>query len=399
MIIRERRPLHLSYGLSVHPGETWEENFDAIKSVTLEIRDRVVPDRAFGLALRLGHQAAESLSSADALDQLEVFLQEQNLYVFTINGFPYGSFHNTRIKESVYQPDWRHAERRDYTFQLADILERLLPPGIAGSISTSPGSYKGWIKSEEDRTQMIQNLMDCVAHLNDIRERTGKDIHLGLEPEPDCLLETTTETIAFFNEDLAQEGGRYLSRKTGLTRSDARDAIARHLGVCFDTCHMSLQYEDLSDSLVRFRDQNILISKIQLSSALKTIYSASIRQRLEEFCDPVYLHQVKVSRGPEGIASFRDLPEALLENDNRPPEGHEWRIHYHVPLYYTGDQGLESTSSDLTPDFFRALAESGCQHLEIETYTFNVLPEDLRSKGMVSSITDEFAWVLDRFEP
>jgi len=397
LIIRESRPLHLTYGLSVHPGETWEENFEAIRTVTLEIRSRVSPHQAFGLGLRLGHLAAAGLSSPDAIDRFRAFLREQNLYVFTINGFPYGSFHNTRVKENVYRPDWRSLRRRDYTLQLSCILERLLPPGIVGSISTSPGSYKGWITSDADRALMVRNLMDCVAQLHDIRERTGKEIHLGLEPEPDCLLETTAEAISFFNEDLAQAGEQYLGQVTGRSPTETGEIIARHLGVCFDTCHMSLQFENLSESLALLGKQGIRISKVQLSSALKTVYNAANRERLEEFCDPVYLHQVKVSRGANGIASFRDLPEALAASDTTLREGKEWRVHYHVPLYYTGDHGLQSTSSDLNPSFFDTMAESDCQHLEIETYTFNVLPEYLRSKGLVASVADEYGWVLERF--
>jgi sugar phosphate isomerase/epimerase len=399
LIIRGKEPLHLSYGLSIHPGDTWEENFESIRTVALEIRNRVAPGQAFGLALRLGHLAAGSLASPEALSRFRAFLQEQNLYVFTINGFPYGSFHNTRIKETVYQPDWRSPERRDYTLQLSDILTNLLPPGIVGSISTSPGSYKEWITSEADRIQMVRNLIDCVAHLARIREDTGKEIHLGLEPEPDCTLETTAETIAFFDHDLAKEGRRYLSHRTGCSPAEAEEMISRHVGVCFDTCHMALQFEDLSHSLARLRRQGIRISKIQLSSALKTISSALNRDRLKEFCDPVYLHQVKISDSSNRIVSFRDLPEALAASDPELLTESEWRIHYHVPLYYTGDHGLQSTASDLTPEFFDALSESGCQHLEIETYTFNVLPEDLRSRGMVMSVADEFAWVLGRLRP
>ncbi|MEE8399451.1 MAG: metabolite traffic protein EboE [Desulfobacterales bacterium] len=398
MLICEKPPVHLTYCLSVHPGETWEENFEAIKTIALEIRDRVTPDRPFSLGLRLGHTAADSLSSPSELGRFRTFLEEHNLYVYSINGFPYGTFHNARVKENVYQPDWRASERLSYTLKLADILAELLPPGISGSISTAPGSYKGWIKTDADRTHMIRNLMACVAHLSKIEERTGKEIHVGLEPEPDCYLETTEEAVAFFKQDLAGEGKRQLVRLTGRTEPAAEEMIYRHLGICFDTCHMSLQFEDLSESLSTFTEQGIRISNVQLSAAIRMTSTERSLERLSEFCDPVYLHQVKIrdEANRKEIVSFKDLPDALEKSAVAQREGMQWRVHFHVPLYFEGDQELYSTSSDLTPDFFSRLRESGCEHLEIETYTFNVLPEYLKSKGLVRSVSDEYAWVLEQ---
>jgi len=393
VIIRNTPPIHLTYGLSVHPGETWLENLDAIRSAALAVRGRVAPDKPFGLALRLGHLAAASLSDPDALRAFKAFLSSHNLYVFSINGFPYGSFHSTAVKETVYQPDWQSDRRRDYTLLLSDILAFLLPEGTEGSVSTSPGSYKGWVKSEAGRLKMIGNMMDCAVHLHNIHERTGKQIHLGFEPEPDCLLETTDEAIAFFEADLAQDGAGILRKRLGCSPSEAQDTIRRHLGVCFDTCHMALQFEDLADSLSRFADHGILISKVQLSSALRAIYSGDMSRRLREFLDPVYLHQVKIADESGGIVSFRDLPDALAEAGR---SGREWRVHFHVPLYFAGDGILETTSSELTEGFFQTLSACGCPHLEIETYTFNVLPEDLKTKGLVGSVVSEFEWVLER---
>lgn len=398
MLICSEPPIHLTYCLSVHPGETWEDNFEAIETIALEIRDRIGPDQPFSLGLRLGHMAAGSLSSPSELDRFKAFLEKHNLYVYSINGFPYGSFHNTRVKENVYLPDWRTPERLNYTRQLADILAKLLPSGVSGSISTAPGSYKGWIKTDADRVRMIWNLMACVAHLSEIEEKTGKEIHVGLEPEPDCYLETTEQAIAFFKQDLATEGKRYLARLTGGTESAAEEMVYRHLGVCFDTCHMSLQFENLAESLCIFREEGIRISNIQLSAAIRTTCSERSLERLKDFCDPVYLHQVKIRDGAAGkaIVSFKDLPDALEDSTMAQREGTQWRVHFHVPLYFEGDQVLYSTSSDLTPEFFSQLRESGCEHLEIETYTFNVLPEYLKSKGLVESVSDEYAWVLKR---
>jgi sugar phosphate isomerase/epimerase len=399
MLVSDHPPVHLTYCLNVHPGETWEENLEAIKTKAVRVRDRVAPGREFGLGLRLGNIAAGALSDSGALDRFRAFLEQNRFYVYTINGFPYGDFHSSPVKEKAYHPDWRSSERRDYTIGLSEILAELLPDGISGSISTVPGSYKEWIRSESDRAGMVRNLMQCVAHLSEIREKTGKDLHIGLEPEPDCFLETTDETVAFFDRELSQTGSRYLARLKGCGETEAGEMIARHIGVCFDTCHMSLQFESLPESINRLREKGIRISKIQISAALKTACTRKSLERLRDFCDPVYLHQVKARCEEKEIKSYGDLPEALVLGLADSRDGEQWRIHCHVPLYFQGDDTLESTSSGLTPDFFSFAIQSGCEHLEIETYTFNVLPKDLRTKGVVESVAAEYEWVIDRLPP
>jgi sugar phosphate isomerase/epimerase len=394
--IGKNSPLHLTYCLNVHPGETWDENFDAIRSVTLEIRKRVSPNVPFGLGLRLGHTAAGQLANSKTLRQFKAFLEPHDLYVFTVNGFPYGEFHKAPVKERVYSPDWRSKKRLDYTILLAEILSNLLPEGLSGSISTVPGSYKGWIHGLTDRTEMIQNLMRCVAHLAHIHKETGKELHLGLEPEPDCFLETTDETIDFFTRDLRGEGKRYLTQLTGTSEEEANDMIKQHLGVCFDTCHMSLQFEDLGESISRLAAHGIRLSKVQVSAALKIGSFEKSLERVKDFCDPVYLHQVKARMVSGEIRPYEDLPPALSDEDILSQKFEQMRIHFHVPLYFSGDRELGSSGSDLSEDFFYAAAGTGCTHFEIETYTFHVLPLHLKRKNLAESITEEYAWVLNR---
>ena len=386
----------MTYCLNVHPGETWEENFEAIRTVALKIRKQVAPKRPFGLGLRLGRRAAEKLSHPQVLHRFKAFLVANDLYVFTINGFPYGEFHRPPVKKRVYWPDWRSPKRLAYTLLLGEILSGLLPEGIYGSISTVPGSYGEWIVTPDDRTQMIQNLMGCVAHLAQIHKKTGKEIHVGLEPEPDCFLETTKGTIDFFTRELLVKGRHFLAGLMGTSEQEAGELIIRHLGVCFDTCHMSLQYENLAESIALISANGIRLSKIQISAALKVPFVKKSLKRLEDFCDPVYLHQVKGSITGGDIRSWEDLPDALSGVDGLNQGFDQWRIHFHVPLYFKGDQEVGSTGSDLNERFFRAAIASGCGHFEIETYTFNVLPEQLRGKSLTESIADEYGWVLER---
>lgn len=183
--------------MNVHPGETWAQNMAAIRDMALAVRDRVCRDQPFGLGLRLSNAASLSLSEPSARNEFKTFLDEHSLYVFTVNAFPYGAFHDTRVKEQVYLPDWRESARRDYTIRVADILANLLPDSVSGSISTVPCSYRQWMRTREDTDAVVRNLMDTVIHLSNIERETGKTVHVGLEPEPDCYLETTNDIIHF----------------------------------------------------------------------------------------------------------------------------------------------------------------------------------------------------------
>jgi hypothetical protein len=382
---------HLTYCLNVHPGETWAHCLENIQAKTLRIRDIVCPDAPFGLGLRLSLQAALDLAVPGTLAAFKQYLAEQSLYAFTLNGFPYGRFHGSPVKQDVYKPDWRQSERLSYTSQLADILAALLPEGIEGSISTVPASYKAWITSDADRQAMLDNLISCAVHLADLEARTGREIHLGLEPEPDCYIETTAETIAFLSE-LFQAGALHLAKMRGQSIDAAEALLRRHIGICFDTCHLALQYEDLTHSLAALKAAEIRVSKVQLSAALYTHGSATNRARLAEFNDPVYLHQVKIRRSDGQILAYPDLPEALaspvLEQDT-------WRVHCHIPLYFREQDGIGTTADLLTPELMRMLWAAS-QHFEIETYTFDVLPAEMRERGVRHSIIEEFNWVQAR---
>ncbi|MHC4232737.1 MAG: metabolite traffic protein EboE [Planctomycetota bacterium] len=391
MRLKENPQIHLTYCLNVHSGESWQENFDAITQNTLVIRDKIATGKAFGLGLRLSFEAASQLIKTEKLDEFSRFLQEEDLYVFSVNGFPYGQFHNTSVKEDVYRPDWQSPQRRNYTMMLADILARLLPEGVQGSISTLPLSYKKWITSGSQTQQMVHRLADVAVHLNAIEKRDGKNICLGLEPEPDCLIENTDELLEFFSGLLLNTGTDYIERNHGLRNSE--EILRRHIGICFDTAHLAVEFEDLAESYRKIKAASIPICKVQLSVALELKKTTQALDQLNDFSDTVYLHQVKVQTKKGVILSYADMPKAIKEAASG-----RWRIHFHVPLFFTENGNLESTASCLDPDFFGELLKGYTPHLEIETYTFDVLPDFLRHKGVVESITKEYQWVFSQLE-
>jgi sugar phosphate isomerase/epimerase len=392
MRIQTDPPLHLTYCLNVHPGESWTENFAAIGDHALRVRDRVAPTGPFGLGLRLSAQAADQLAAPPAMSEFRDFLAREGLYVFTINGFPYGQFHETAVKTSVYSPDWRTGERRDYTIALANILAEFLPGGVTGSISTVPCSYKPWIAGDRDVRLMVETLCDVVAHLANLHRAAGREIALALEPEPDCYVENTDEVIAFFTGPLMAFGAGYLAEKLGVERSAAEGLIGRHLGVCFDTSHLAVEFEPLPAAVERLQAAGVRIAKVHLSAALQAAATAAAREQLREFCDPVYLHQVKARKTDGRIASYADLPEALADAGAEPTD--QWRIHFHVPLFFERLGELASTNSLLTGNFAAALRAGASEHLAIETYTFGVLPAELRPADLADGIAREYKWVM-----
>lgn len=395
MIVQHKPQLHLTYCLNIHRGESWAENLRAIQERVVEVKRHVSAGEWFGLGLRLSAAAAEELAVPERREEALDFFSANQLYPFTINGFPYGHFHQQPVKAEVYAPDWRTPERRDYTLQLADLLAAMLPDEIEGSISTVPGTYKGWLKDASDPLTMAQNLAACVAYLAALRDDTGRTIHLGLEPEPDCFLETTAETIGFFENVLLTHGVDEVARVLGCDRAMAEESLRRHLGICFDTCHVALQGEDLHDSLQQYQAAGIRISKIQLSAALRARNTPETWEALRAFDEPVYLHQVKARSDSGARASWPDLGAALAELPER-PDLDDVRVHFHVPLFWTGSGPLSSTAESLTPEFFHELRGGFCQHLEIETYTFHVLPPEMHAGEVVRSIAHEYRWVLER---
>ncbi|MEX0820877.1 MAG: metabolite traffic protein EboE [Rhodothermales bacterium] len=391
----------LTYCTNIHPGETLEDVTDNLTTYTVPLKALVSPSDAMGVGLRLSNQAVAELVGDEAkLERFEQLLLDHDLYVFTLNGFPYGSFHRQRVKDDVYRPDWRDDERLQYTLRLIEVLARLLPDGEEGSISTSPLSYKPWLDLDVERESAFragaEHLAAAAFRLFDLRNRTAQLLHIGIEPEPDCLIENTPETIAFFEEWLFRSGAKYLRREYGLSKSQAEDILRTHIGVCYDTCHFAVEFETPEEVLSGFRSAGIRLSKLQISAALRVPLDVRPRDELESalepFAESTYLHQV-VARSADGsLHRYPDLPDALPKLGDE--EAEEWRIHYHVPIFVDAFQQLRSTQDDIRPALTGTLQDDFCRHLEIETYTWDVLPEEMKT-DIVTSIEREYAWVLE----
>ncbi|MDB6109900.1 MAG: hypothetical protein JWR69_1650 [Pedosphaera sp.] len=376
--------LHLAYCTNIHRGEDWRETFDALKNHTLAVRGRVCPNQPYAIGLRLSNQAAQELSVPATLREFQQWLEHNQCYVFTINGFPFGRFHGGRVKERVYLPDWTSPERLAYTNLLFELLARLVPPGIEGSVSTLPGSFKEFITGPEQEKAIRDHLWRCVEHIAKLSEDTGRKLHLGLEPEPLGWFETSAETIRFFESLRAEHP------------DDPR--LNEHLGVNYDTCHLAVEFEEPEDAIAALQKNGIKISKLHLSSALKVRPTARVRQALAAFADDIYLHQVVVRTGGGKRLVYRDLAPALaaraaFEN----PEATEWRIHFHIPLHSPRTDWYEPTADHVLGvlDLLKGNPKL-CTHLEMETYTWEVLPPELKNRSVVDQLAAEYEWTLAR---
>jgi sugar phosphate isomerase/epimerase len=387
---------HLGYCTNIHPGESWDEIRANLGRYVPEVKRLVSPDAPFGLGLRLSCTAARQLARPDALAEFAGFLRRESLYVFTINGFPYGPFHGTRVKEGVYLPDWRDEERLEYTNLLADLLAQWVPaaPGAGGSISTVPGAFRAAARGDADSERIAGLLVRHVAHLVNLERRTGRRIVLALEPEPCCLLETVEETVAFFREHLHSAAAAVrLARLTGLDAAAAARALRDHLGVCLDLCHAAVEFEDPETCFAALGGAGIGVAKIQVTAGLRiprvTAESADALRRLE---DGVYLHQV-VERSVDGLARFVDLDAALASGGWRRRDS-EWRVHFHVPVFLESLDGFASTQAFVREALALHKARNRSPHLEVETYTWSVLPERERRVPVEQAIARELEWVV-----
>jgi len=374
--------LNLAYCTNIHRGETWDETFAALQRHTLAVRNAICADAPFAIGLRLGVQPASELGAdANLRNRFRAWLDRENCYVVAINGFPFGQFHGTRVKEQVYAPDWSTLERLNYTNLLFDLLGEIAPPGESIGVSTLPGSFKEFVTDESHVARIQDNLLACSRHIDQLRERTGRDIHLGLEPEPLGLFETSAETVAFMERLLE--------------RAEAPASVLRNIGVNYDTCHLAVEYESAREALGRLRDAGLRISKLHLSSALRFRPTPEALAQVRAFQDEVYLHQVIIRQTDGSLSRYRDLPPALEAVDHGAAVGEEWRVHFHVPLHEAPMAPFADTRDHLleTLDVVREIPDL-CPHLEMETYTWEVLPDALRDADVVAQLIREYQWTL-----
>jgi hypothetical protein len=374
----------LGYCTNVHAGPTLLETQANLEQHALEVKRRVCPDEPMGVGLWLSAAAAEQLVQHSAVNELADWLNSVGLLPYTFNGFPYGDFHQQIVKHRVYEPKWSDVARLNYTNLLVDILHELLPPGADGSISTLPLEWNDPRPSDFDLRQSADNLRAAARHMAHLQATTGRLIHLCIEPEPGCAFDRARHIVEFFENYLLPGGNEA--------------ELRRHIRVCHDVCHAAVMFEDQVDVLQQYRSAGIEVGKIQVSSAVLAPFddaaTASDRQatfdQLARFNEPRYLHQTVVRRGGQETF-YQDLPLAL-EAERGELSG-EWRTHFHVPIYLEQFGHLRASQPQIRECLKHFPTLTSCRHLEVETYAWGVLPDELKQPTLAAGIAEELSWL------
>jgi hypothetical protein len=393
---------HLTYCTNIHAGKNWSEDFDNLQQNFPAVKQNVSPDQPLGLGLRLSNDASIQLSNPHNLLELKQWLQQNDAYVFTMNGFPYGDFHRAIVKENVHTPDWTTQERKNYTIRLFHILKSLLPEGIDGGISTSPLSYRHWFKTSSEFEAAKQtatlNIIEVVKILIEISKESNQLLHLDIEPEPDGILETGREFIDWFENDLLVLGIPLIADQFSCSENEAEMLLKKHVCLCYDICHFAIGYENHGIVLTELEQKGIRVGKIQISAALKANLigtdeeKALIKTNFATFNEPTYLHQVVALKKDGSLIRYADLPPALeADNDE---DVLQWRSHFHVPISIQQIGLLQSTQEDIVKVLQLQKAKPFTNHLEVETYTWEVLPEQIKLP-IAQSISNELNWVIN----
>ncbi len=385
----------LGYCTNVHAGTTLDAIRAQLDRHAVRVKRQVSPHAPMGVGLWFSADAAREAVATGAAPALRDWLQERGLRPYTLNGFPYGDFHQPVVKDAVYQPHWADPRRTAYTRDLITLLAGLLPEGpggtgTEGSISTLPLGWPAHVGGELDRdpdftAAAAKQLTGLVHHLARTELDTGHLIHLDLEPEPGCLLQTSADVVDFFERHLLG------------TADDL--SVRAYLRVCHDVCHSAVMFEGQPQAVRTYRDAGLSIGKVQLSSALAVDFdaltpdqAAAARTELQAFAEPRYLHQTSIRRDDGQTEFFVDLSDALAARGDRPVG--EWRVHFHVPLHRAA-LGTLGTTRDDVPRLLAALPPRGdVHHFEVETYAWGVLPDGSGAQdALARGLAAELDWV------
>ena len=399
------RKLKTGYCCNVHGGTTLDEVKQNLERYACQVKENVLPADTMPVGLWLSESAIadlgdESPAHVAATDAFGDWLAERGLDPFTFNGFPLGDFHQEVVKHQVYLPTWAESLRLEYTKKLAIVQSMLLArsgtePGFQ-TISTLP---LGWppvpkeVLFEKGRLflkQSATHLHSLARFLANLKQEQGNHVMVCIEHEPGCIFDSCDEIVRFFREYLFD------------CDSALVDQTLAHIGICHDVCHSAVMFEDQATAVRAYKDAGIRIGKVQVSSAIKVNFedddddSDRKLNQLAQFSEPKYLHQTSIRCPKSGERFYEDLSIAMAEEKD--PTG-EWRVHFHVPIFANQLGAIETTQNEIDL-FLAALTEHdvSVEHFEVETYAWNVLPEEHRSIAgdLASGIAEEMRWFTGR---
>lgn len=377
--------LKTGYCTNVHAGATLEATKANLERHALAVKRLYSPDRPMGVGLWLSARAAEELLAQHGEHDFAAWLAEQGLVPYTLNGFPYGDFHQQQVKHRVYEPTWWDPQRLHYTMQLVELHDAILPAGMEGSISTLPIAWGQPCPGRDELEAAAGQLRQAAQWMHRLEQEQGRLIYLCLEPEPGCVFSFADDVVHFFQWQLLG--------------AEDEEVIRRHIRLCHDVCHAAVMFEDQAEVLRKYAAAGIQVGKIQVSAALAMDLDlfeppaaqarrAALKQ-IAQYAEDRYLHQTVVRRDGEDVF-YEELADALAaEADD--PRG-EWRVHYHVPIYLDHFGHLRSTQRQIRECLAAVRTHTTCKHFEVETYAWGVLPDELKQPDLATGIAQELQW-------
>ncbi|MFM7244449.1 MAG: metabolite traffic protein EboE, partial [Planctomycetaceae bacterium] len=322
-------PSLLGYCTNVHAGTNVDHVLSNLRACALPVRESMNAD-SLGIGLWFSEDAAVEALRVGPLQRIRERLHEMALIPYTFNGFPQGDFHSAIVKHRVYQPTWWEPARAEYTRNLIQLIDQLLPLGMNGSISTLPIAWGSPSPTEDQLTQSAKHLAEIAIELNRLFEATGRHIVIAIEPEPGCALTDTASLRGFFDDFFSAPR---------IAESTA-SIVRKHITMCHDICHAAVMAEDQAHELRSNHEHGIRTAKVQVSSAISVDWEqlnpeerAQAVHQLSQFAEDRYLHQTMVI-SPDGVKHLHeDLPVVLKDPALRRGQ---WRIHFHVPIYLQG---------------------------------------------------------------
>ena len=378
-------PYSTGYCTNVHAGATLETMRANLERHALAVKQRYSPDRPMGVGLWLSAKAAEELLLNHGEHEFAEWLAERGLVPYTLNGFPFGDFHQEVVKHRVYEPTWWQPERLHYTMQLAQIHDAILPPGMEGSISTLPIAWGTPCPGRAELEQAALQLRQAARWLHQLEKESGRLICVCLEPEPGCYFTFADDAVHFFQWQLFG--------------NEDEEIVRRHIRICHDICHAAVMFEDQEEVLAKYAAAGMQVGKVQVSAALLMDLdlfeppahrerAAAVKQ-LSQFAEDRYLHQTVVHRGNEDV--FYDDLRPALDAEANDPRG-QWRVHFHMPIYLKEFGRLRATQEQIEQCLAAMRKHSCCRHFEVETYAWGVLPADLKQPELAAGIAQELEW-------
>jgi sugar phosphate isomerase/epimerase len=384
---------HLTYSTLVHPADDWEQIWQSLNTYVPKVKERFAGNKRFGVSMRLSAKSAETLANSKAeRDKLRKFFDSNNMYLYTVNAFPYGAYKGTVVKEQVYEPDWRSEERTQYTINVANVLADVAPKELLPSIQSCPIGFKPRV-TPDVVDSCTDHVLRVAKHLVELEAKTGVTVTLGLEPEPYCFLETTDETVDYFKNHLySGKSVEKFAKMSGLPIAEAIAALRRHVGIVYDICHLALMYEDITQSLQKLVDAGIPIVKLQEAAALHMPeVTQPVVETLKRYSKTIYLTQTMEKRNGK-FTKYLNLEDAFAAWE-KDPGPREWRTHIHVPVFLD-DLGQFRTTRFAIADALKFHKQKPLsRQLEIETYTWDMLPDSLKTGDIVEYVCRELEWV------